>query len=54
MIENWYCVSAMSFALRIMFMTSLLACAGCGANGEAEGGGYGNGAHGHVKVGVPF
>jgi hypothetical protein len=44
----------MRFVMRALLIASLLACAGCGANGEAEGGGYGNGAHGHVKVGVPF
>jgi hypothetical protein len=32
----------------------LLALAGCGVNGSAQGGGTDNGSYGHVKVGVPF
>jgi len=33
---------------------ALLASLGCDAKGSANGGGMGNGAHGHAQIGVPF
>jgi hypothetical protein len=42
-------------ALACLLLTiGLLACAGCGARGSAEGGGSERGSYGQAKIALPF